>query len=316
MSGHGSGSSASGAMPRAQALRLVVLSYVVALAAGAATLLLAPIEDPLVRTFAADAVATIVIFGFSFAYDNSSFYDAYWSVIPIAIVLYWTTLAAPGVPPLRLAAAGLVVLVWGARLTWNWTRGWTGLDHEDWRYVGFRELAPKLYWPISFLGIHFFPTVIVFAGLAALFPAIATSTRPFGLVDGAALCVGFAGIAFEWIADDQLRAFTTGPKQPGETLRKGLWRYSRHPNYLGEILVWWSFFLFGLAADPAWAKLAVLAPLAMTGMFLFVSIPLIEKRSLERRRDYQRVIDETSMLIPLPPRKPGLSRGPSRPGAA
>lgn len=299
---HAKGSSRS--MSRSAALRLVVLSYVVALVAGAATLVLAPIEDPLLRTFAADAVATIVIFGFSFAYDNSSFYDAYWSVIPIAIVLYWAAQAEAGVPALRMAAAGLVVGVWGVRLTWNWTRGWTGLDHEDWRYVGFRDLAPRLYWPISFLGIHFFPTVIVFAGLAALYPAFASPGRPPGLVDLAALLVGLAGIAFEWIADDQLRAFTTGPRQPGETLRKGLWRYSRHPNYLGEILVWWSFFLFGLAADPGSARLAVLAPAAITAMFLFVSIPLIEKRSLERRRDYQRVIDETSMLIPLPPRTP------------
>lgn len=303
MSGQGGGSHGS----RAAALRLVAVSYVVALAAGAATLALAPIADPLARTFAADAVATVVIFAFSYAWNNSSFYDAYWSVIPIAIVLYWMSLADADVPPLRLAALGLVVCVWGARLTWNWARGWTGLDHEDWRYVGFRESAPGFYWPISFFGIHFFPTLIVFAGLAAMYPAVVQAGRPFGALDLLALAVGLAGIAFEWIADDQLRAFTTGPKRPGETLRTGLWRYSRHPNYLGEILVWWSFFLFGAAADPAWAKLGVLAPIAMTGMFLFVSIPLIEKRALARRIDYQRVIDETSMLIPLPPRagRPG-----------
>jgi steroid 5-alpha reductase family enzyme len=304
MSGQGKGSS----MSRAQALRLVGLSYIVALAAGAATLVLAPIEDPLWRTFAADAVATSVIFGFSFAYDNSSFYDAYWSVIPIAIVLYWMTLAGPDVPTLRLIGLGLVVGIWGARLTWNWARGWTGLGHEDWRYVGFREQAPGFYWPISFVGIHFFPTVIVFAGLVALYPAITDSGRPLGIADLAALLVGLAGITFEWVADDQLRAFTTGPKRPGETLRTGLWRYSRHPNYLGEILIWWSFFLFGLAADPGWARLAILAPIAMTGMFLLVSIPLIEKRALARRIDYQRVIDETSMLIPLPPRTSAGSR--------
>lgn len=298
MSGNGSGGSKAGA------LGLVACAYVVALAAGAATLAFAPIEGVLARTFAADAVATVVIFGFSFVWNNSSFYDAYWSVVPIPIVLYWMTLAEPGVPVLRLAAIGLVVCVWGARLTWNWARGWSGLDHEDWRYVSFRELAPALYWPISFLGIHFFPTVIVFAGLVALHPGVVTAGRPLNPADLAALLVGLSGIAFEWIADDQLRAFTTAAKQAGETLRTGLWRYSRHPNYLGEILVWWSLFLFGLAADPAWAKLGVLAPLAMTAMFLFVSIPLLEKRSLERRRDYQRVIDETSMLIPLPPRRP------------
>jgi steroid 5-alpha reductase family enzyme len=289
-------------MSRSQAFRLVGLAYVLALAAGYATLVLAPIDDPLPRTFAADAVATIVIFGFSFAYDNSSFYDAYWSVVPIAIVLYWISLAEDAVPALRLAAIGFVVCVWGVRLTWNWARGWSGLEHEDWRYVGFREVAPGFYWPISFVGIHFFPTVIVFAGLAALYPAVVFGGRALGPLDLVALAVGTAGIAFEWIADDQLRTFTTGPKRPGETLRTGLWRYSRHPNYLGEILVWWSLFLFGWAADPDWAKLGVLAPLAMTGMFLVVSIPLIEKRALTRRTDYPRVIAETSMLIPLPPR--------------
>ena len=67
-------------------------------------------------------------------------------------------------------------------------------------------------------------------------------------------------------------------------------------------MIWWSLFLFGLAADPDWAKWAIAAPLAMTAMFLFVSIPLIEKRALTRRANYQQVIDETSMLIPLPPR--------------
>jgi steroid 5-alpha reductase family enzyme len=126
-------------------------------------------------------------------------------------------------------------------------------------------------------------------------------------MDFVALSVGLCGIGLEWLADRQLHRFVTGEKQPGETLRSGLWRYSRHPNYLGEILVWWSLFLFGLAADPDWAKWAVLAPLAMSAMFLFVSIPLLEKRSLERRPSYQQVIDETSMLIPLPPRRAAAS---------
>lgn len=289
---------------RTQALRLIVVAYLLALAAGAATLVLAPIDDPLAKTFAADVAATLVIFGFSFAFDNSSFYDAYWSVIPIAIVLYWVGLTPDVAPMARVAGLCFVVVVWGVRLTWNWTRGWTGLDHEDWRYVGLRSMGAGLYWPISFVGLHFFPTVIVFAGLWAAHPAVATAGRPLGLLDLAAFAVGLAAIAFEWIADDQLRAFTTGPKRPGETLRTGLWRYSRHPNYFGEVLVWWSFFLFGAAADPARAKVAILAPLAMTAMFLFVSIPMIEKRSLERRAEYQRVIDETSMLVPLPPRRP------------
>lgn len=287
---------------RSRAFVLVTLSYVMALAAGWATIAFAPIEDPIWRTFAADLVATVVIFGWSVAYDNSSFYDAYWSVIPIAIVLYWIGLAPEDVPALRMAGVAFVVTVWGVRLTWNWARGWSGLDHEDWRYVDFREMALRAYWAISFGGIHLFPTLIVFAGLLAAWPALLDPTRAVGPIDGLALAVGLLGIGFEWIADAQLRAFVTGPKKPGETLRTGLWRYSRHPNYLGEMLVWWSLWLFGFAADPVWGQWAIAAPLAISAMFLFVSIPLIEKRSLERRANYQQVIDETSMLIPMPPR--------------
>jgi steroid 5-alpha reductase family enzyme len=287
---------------RTSSLALVGVAYAMALVAGWITLLFAPIEDPILLTLAADIVATLVIFGWSMAYDNSSFYDAYWSVIPIAIVLYWIQIAAPGAQAIRMSLMFFVVFVWGYRLTFNWARGWTGLDHEDWRYVGFRERFPSFYWPISFGGIHFFPTLIVYAGLVAAWPVFSLDSRAVGWIDALALATGIAGITFEWLADRQLRAFVTGPKEAGETLRTGLWRYSRHPNYLGEVLIWWSFYLFGLAANPSWAKWAIAAPLAMTGMFLFVSIPLLEKRSLARRPGYQRVIDETSMLIPLPPR--------------
>ncbi len=295
---------ASPSASRRRSLALVTLSYVMALTAGWITILVAPIDDPIVLTLAADVVATLVIFGWSRAYDNSSFYDAYWSVIPIAIVLYWIGIADPGAPDLRMQAILFVVFVWGCRLTYNWARGWTGLDHEDWRYADFRQQFPNSYWPISFGGIHFFPTLIVFAGLLAVWPAFGSASRMLGSIDALAFAVGICGAGLEWLADRQLHAFVKGPKQPGETLRTGIWRYSRHPNYLGEMMIWWSLFLFGLAADPDWAKWAIAAPLAMTAMFLFVSIPLIEKRALTRRANYQQVIDETSMLIPLPPRDP------------
>jgi steroid 5-alpha reductase family enzyme len=285
------------------ALGVIGLAYVTALAAAWATVLFVPIADPLARTLVADIVATFVIFGWSVAYDNSSFYDAYWSVIPMAIVVYWLSLPDANAPSLRSLAVCTVVFGWGARLTFNWARGWTGLDHEDWRYADFRRNSPRFYWAASFLGFHFFPTLIVFAGMAAAYPALVRAEPAPGVLDLVALVVGLTGLWFEWLADRQLRAFVEGPRQPGETLRTGLWRYSRHPNYLGEMLIWWSLFLFGLAVDPTWARWGVLAPLAMMAMFLFASIPMIEKRALERRSEYQRVIDETSILIPLPPRR-------------
>ena len=287
---------------KSSALWLVTASYLMALSIGWLILAYAPIAEPISRMLLADVVATAVIFGWSVWYDNSSFYDAYWSVIPPAIVGYWILSADPGLQTLRVAGVVIVICIWGIRLTWNWARGWDGLGHEDWRYVGFRQSFPRVYWLISFTGIHLFPTLIVFLSLVAVYPALTPDSRPIGLIDALALIVGLAGIALEWVADDQLRSFTTGSKKSGETLRTGLWRYSRHPNYLGEIMIWWSMYLFGLAASPEWAKWALVAPLAMTGMFVFVTIPMLERRSLERRSNYQKVVDETSMLIPLPPR--------------
>ena len=135
------------------------------------TIAVAPIADPIMRTLAADVVATLVIFGWSYAYDNSSFYDAYWSVIPPAIAVYWVMLAEPTVPALRTNGLLLVIFLWGIRLTWNWARGWTGLDHEDWRYVDFRTQFPRAYWLVSLGGIHFLPTLTVLAGLVLAWPA-------------------------------------------------------------------------------------------------------------------------------------------------
>ena len=286
-------------------LILVTMAYLSALAAAWATLALVPvlsIESLLYSTLAANLVATFVIFGWSVAHDNSSFYDPYWSLGPIAIFLYWMNVTPTGAPTLRTWAVFGVIVAWGMRLTFNWARGWSGLDHEDWRYVNFREMSPRFYWAISLGGIHLFPTLIVFAGLAAAFPAFLNSGHEPGWIDLLALGIGLMGVWFEWQADRQLRAFVRSDKKSGAILRSGLWRYSRHPNYLGEILIWWSLFLFGLSADPAWAAWAIGAPLSMTAMFLFASIPMLEKRSLERRPGYQRVIDETSILIPLPPR--------------
>ena len=138
--------------------------------------------------------------------------------------------------------------------------------------------SPRAFWLVSFGGIHFFPTLIVFAGMVAVYPALVTGERSLGLLDGLALVIGLGGVAFEWFADNQLRAFVLGPKQPGETLRNGLWLYSRHPNYLGEIMIWWSLFLFGYAADPEWLTWGLIGPVSMTVMFLGGQHPAARKK--------------------------------------
>lgn len=91
-------------------------------------------------------------------------------------------------------------------------------------------------------------------------------------------------------------------KQPGQIMAVGLWRFSRHPNYLGEITFWWGLFIFGLAADSGYWW-TVSGPLVITALFLFVSIPIMEKRHLERRPGYEEHKKKVSVLIPWFPKK-------------
>lgn len=242
--------------------------------------------------------ATLAVFLLSVTFDNTSLFDPFWSLAPIAIALFWALgCAAPEVNPARQGLAAGLVGVWGVRLTWNWARSWGGLAHEDWRYSDWRAKAGSYYWPLSFLAFHLVPSIQVWLGCLALYPALARSGAPLGPLDGLAALVTLSAIAIESIADRQLARFVRSEREPGAILDSGLWAWSRHPNYLGEVMFWWGLALFGLAADPAWWWTCAGA-LSITAMFVFASIPMMEKRMLERRPAYARVQESTSALIP------------------
>lgn len=246
----------------------------------------------------ADLAAMVVIFAFSAALNNSSFYDPYWSVAPIPIALFWFFQAGRGQADLaRQVVVMTLVTVWSLRLTYNWLRRWKGISHEDWRYVKFRRKYGLAYWPVSFLAIHLFPTALVFLGCLSLYPALSSGSRSFGALDLLATAVTAAAIWIEAAADRQLWRFVTSPKKPGQVLSTGLWAFSRHPNYFGETLYWWGLYLFCLAARPSWWW-AVLGPLSISALFLFISIPMMENRMLERRPEFAEQMQRTSVFIP------------------
>ncbi|MFT4571743.1 MAG: steroid 5-alpha reductase family enzyme [Hyphomicrobiaceae bacterium] len=284
-----------------QAARVVILAYAVATAVAVAVAVFFSDRHPLFIIAAADVAATCVIFAFSMRHNNSSFYDPYWSVIPPVVAVYLALLPeAIGASSLRTALVVTLVSAWAIRLTYNWWRGWTGLDHEDWRYVNIRNKSGSAYPLASFAGIHMFPTVIVFAGMVPLWPALVTGTQPFGLLDIAAVVVTGGAIAIEAIADSQLSEFRRSSAPKGTILQTGLWKYSRHPNYFGEASFWWGLFLFGLAAGDTNVAWSGAGALAITIMFWFVSIPLLDNRSLERREGYAAHMATVSSFIPLP----------------
>jgi steroid 5-alpha reductase family enzyme len=281
-------------------LSWVILSYLFAFAVGVATASVVP-GDPLWKAWWGDVAATCVVFIFSFAFSNSSFYDPYWSVVPVFVAGGWVIADGSSGDRVRQALLIGAFALWGARLTANWLRTWSGLHHEDWRYIDLKQKTGIFYWLVSLTGIHLFPTLLVFLGLWPAYEAIRSPT-PLGWMDYVALVCAVAATVLEHVADNQMHAFKARGPAADQTIDEGLWRWSRHPNYLGEILFWWSIWLFALAADVRNAE-TVVGALAMTALFRFISIPMMEQRNLAKRPSYAETMRTTSMLL-FWPRRP------------
>ena len=160
-----------------------------------------------------------------------------------------------------------------------------------------RQQTGSLYWVVSFAGLHMMPTLMVFAGCLALWPALVTGTQPFGALDVLATGVTAGAILLEATADQQLRRFRRSQPPASAILDSGVWAYCRHPNYLGEIGLWWGLFLFALAAEPS-AWWAGSGALAITLLFRFISLKLVDDRMLARRPDYKARMETVPALLP------------------
>ncbi len=281
---------------KSRAASFAVLAAVYALAAAGGVALYRALSLPFwAALLAADTAATVFVFLFSLFFSNASVYDPYWSVQPPVIL----TAFAAGRP---LTAAGVLALVcvwlWGVRLTANWAYTFHGLRYEDWRYVLLREKTGRLFPLVNFFGIHLVPTLVVYG---CTLPAVCilefSGGASVGGAAGFALCLFAVGLQF--FADRQMHRFRR--RKTGGLIREGLWRYARHPNYLGEILMWWGVALQGVCALPQYPLLA-LGAAANTALFLLVSIPLADGRQAEKP-GYAEYRDATRSLLPLPRRR-------------
>ena len=290
-------------MSKTASLLRVLVAYLIAFGVFAAWFAWGPQTGRLwLDGLIADLLATVVVFAASRMHHNSSFYDPYWSVLPpLLAIAWWMKLDAP-IDDVRAWLVLLVIVVWAVRLTGNWIYTWPGMHHEDWRYPMLKEKAGKFEFVVDLMAIHVIPTFQVFAGMLPVYVVLSRHDRPVGWLDVVALGVGIGAVALELVADVQLHRFAR-TKQPGEVMDRGLWSWSRHPNYFGEVSFWLALGLFGLAAAPsAWWWIFV-GTLLMLAMFLGASIPMMEQRSLERRPAYQDVIARVPRFVPRPPRK-------------
>ena len=242
--------------------------------------------------------ATLFVYLGSLILKNSSLYDPFWSVAPLVIVIYLATISENSL--LTKLIILIPIIFWGIRLTWNWIIGWSGLNHEDFRYVDLKNTNWIKSEINNLFGIHLFPTLIV---NLSLYPLLYVFTYEISIT--LSLCIAslftFLSVALETIADEQMRNFRNNPSNKGKTMKYKLWKYSRHPNYLGELLFWFGVCFIGMSSKttPIWI---IICPIIMMMLFVFVSCPLMDKRSLKNRSDYQEYMEKTSQLFLMPPK--------------
>jgi steroid 5-alpha reductase family enzyme len=279
---------------RAAGLAVITLIYAAAIIIAVIVFQALPETHIFLRILAGDVAATVFIYLTGLVFKNTSVYDPYWSVAPIVILTGLAISfcgAGPGVLLLLLA-----VWYWGVRLTLNWARTFKNLATQDWRYDGFKARFPRLYQLISLLGINLFPTAVVFLCVLPGIVFIHDSTCNVITILGFIVCIFSATL--QLFADIQMHRFRRGNTGSREIIRGGLWKHSRHPNYLGEILMWWGVYVIMLSSSPhMWIFGA--GPLVNTLMFLFISIPMADKRNRRERPGFDEYVRETNSLLPF-----------------
>jgi steroid 5-alpha reductase family enzyme len=228
---------------------------------------------------------------------DASIVDTFWGIGFILIAIASGRHEAPGG---RQGVVLILVTIWGVRLALHLYVRHRGKG-EDPRYQVMRRSWGKAFGTVSLLNVFVLQGLIMWV-VSLPVQAAMRSTEPFGLgfLDYLGIIVWLIGFYFESVADLQLAWFKAEPANAGRVMDQGLWRYTRHPNYFGDCLVWWGFGLMALQTGAVWG---LIGPAVMTLMLLRVSgVSLLERRMRRTRPDYDRYKERTSAFIPLPPK--------------
>ena len=251
--------------------------------------------------FVAGAIAALVVMGLTWLISlptkDASLADIAWGLTFVGVA--WAVFAVGDGGDASLLIAALVS-VWGLRLSGY--LAWRNLGHgEDRRYQAMRAKRPKTFWIWSLVGVFALQAAIAWV-VSLPVQSLAAQTEEIGAISLAGVAGFVLGIGFESIGDAQLAAFKRDPASKGKVMDRGLWRYTRHPNYFGDAVVWWSLWLVAVGAGASWWTLV--GPALMTLFLVRVSgASLLESDIAKRRPGYEEYIRRTSGFIPLPPKK-------------
>ena len=237
-------------------------------------------------------------FLFAWAKGRNDFADVAWG-LGFVVTTGVSLVAGNSYSPRGLLVSGLVLL-WGLRLALHIHARNSGRG-EDARYRQWREAWGRWFLLRSFLQIYLLQGTLLVVVAAPIIFANASADTPLSAVDLLGLAVWLTGFLFEAVGDWQLLTFMRNPANKGKLMSSGLWRFSRHPNYFGEVTLWWGTWLLVCALPNGW--LTLLGPLTITVLILKVSgIPMLE-RHYAGRADYEAYKRRTSVFLPLPPRE-------------
>lgn len=237
---------------------------------------------------------------------DNSVADVAWG--PGFVVAGSAGLAAGPDPDARTWLVLALVAVWAARLALHIGLRRRG-QGEDFRYARWREQWGRWWVVRSFLQVFLLQGLILLVVSLPVLLIVAAPASPLGPLDVLPVAIWLVGFSWEALADLQLARFRRNPANRDRVLVSGLWRYSRHPNYFGEALLWWGIGLLALAVPGGW--LGVVGPAVLTVLLLQVSgVPMLERGHLERRPGYAEYVASTNAFVPWFPRVPtGVGRG-------
>ncbi len=261
-----------------------------------------PLWGTLLITAGVTVLGSLVTLGIAGRRGRYDTIDTFWG-LGFAIVAVFAFALGDGSLPLRLTALVLTT-VWGVRLAVHLHLRNHKLP-EDPRYAKMAERAQPNPGRMPFLGVYLTQAAVLwFVSLPVQFAMYADS---FGVTAWIGIAIWLVGFAFEAVGDEQLRRFKADPGNQGKVLGTGLWRYTRHPNYFGDAVLWWGLFL--LACSSWVGLLTILSPIAMTyTLAKGTGKPLLEKGLRKSRPGYADYVERTSGFLPLPPRRASTPR--------
>jgi steroid 5-alpha reductase family enzyme len=235
----------------------------------------------------------------SLSLKDSSIVDIFWGA-GFVITFWISTILVQGNPPVRILLLGLILTLWGLRLSLHILTRNAGKP-EDFRYAAWREEAGVSWWWRSFFKVFVLQGAIMWVVSIPLLAAqIGDASSPFKCLDNVGLALWMVGFLFETGGDLQLARFKANPKNKGKLFNSGLWSLTRHPNYFGDAAQWWAFYLIAASTGAIWT---IISPILMTYLLIYVSgVAMLEGSLAKNKPGYEDYISHTSSFFPWIPR--------------